>query len=62
MRALLEGWTMELAAPEITARELAQMRRLLPKMEASISLESVLTLQGTNRELNRPGFSGGFFT
>ena len=52
MRALLEGWAMELAAPEITARELTQMRKLLPKMEASISLESVLTLQGTNREFH----------
>jgi len=52
MRALLEGWAMELAAPEITARELTQMSKLLPKMEASISLESVLTLQGTNREFH----------
>jgi len=52
MRALLEGWAMELAAREITPRELAQMRKLLPKMDASISLESVLTLQGTNREFH----------
>lgn len=52
MRALLEGWAMELAAREITPRELAQMRKLLPKMGASISLESVLTLQGTNREFH----------
>jgi len=52
MRALLEGWAMELAAPEITARELTQMSKLLPKMEASIPLESVLTLQGTNREFH----------
>lgn len=43
---------MELAAPEITARELAQMRKLLPKMEGRISLESVLALQGTNREFH----------
>ncbi len=52
MRALLEGWAMELAAREITPRELAQMRKLLPKMDASISLDSVLTLQGTNREFH----------
>ena len=52
MRALLEGWAMELAAHTITSRELAQMRKSLPKMEASISLESVLTLQGTNREFH----------
>ena len=52
MRALLEGWAMELASLVITSSELAQMRRLLPKMEASISLESVLTLQGTNREFH----------
>ena len=39
MRALLEGWAMELAAREITPRELDQMRKLLPKMEASINLE-----------------------
>jgi len=43
---------MELAAREIAPGELAQMRKLLPKMEASISLESVLTLQGTNREFH----------
>ncbi len=52
MRGLLEGWAMELAACEITSEELTQMRKLLPKMEESISLESVLTLQGTNREFH----------
>lgn len=52
MRVLLEGWAMELAACEISPDELDRMRELLAQMEASISLESVMTLQGINRDFH----------
>ena len=52
MRALLEGWAMELAACEISPDELDRMRKLLAQMEAGISPESVMTLQGINRDFH----------
>lgn len=52
MRALLEGWAMELAAFEIGQKELDQMRELLPQVDGHTCLESVLALQETNREFH----------
>jgi DNA-binding GntR family transcriptional regulator len=52
MRALLEGWAMELAAFEISQDELDRMRELLLKMEANTRPESIQTLQGTNRQFH----------
>lgn len=52
MRILLEGWAMELAAAKITQEELAQMRALMPQIEASTSLESVMAFQGSNRDFH----------
>ncbi len=52
MRALLEGWAMELAAFQISHAELDRMRELLPQMEENTGPESVLTLQGINREFH----------
>ena len=52
MRALLEGWAMELAASEIGQEELDEMRGLLPQVDGHTGLESVLALQQTNREFH----------
>ncbi len=52
MRALLEGWAMELAAFEISQDELGRMRELLAKMEANTRPESIQTLQGINRQFH----------
>ena len=52
MRALLEGWAMELVALEIGQEELDRMRELLPEVDRHTGLESVLTLQETNREFH----------
>jgi len=52
MRILLEGWAMELAACEISPHELDRMRELLAQMEVSINPESVMTLQGINRDFH----------
>ncbi len=47
MRALLEGWAMELAVFEIRQEELDRMLELLPEVDGLTGLESVLTLQET---------------
>ncbi len=52
MRALLEGWAMELAASEISQEELDQMHHLLPQMEGKISSEALMALQGANRQFH----------
>ena len=52
MRALLEGWAMELAASEISQEELDQMRKLLPQIQAKISPEALVALQGENRQFH----------
>ena len=52
MRALLEGWAMELAAFEIGQEELDRMCVLLPQVDGHTGLESVLALQETNREFH----------
>jgi DNA-binding GntR family transcriptional regulator len=52
MRALLEGWAMELAASEISQDELDRMRELLLQMEADTRPELMQTLQGINRQFH----------
>ena len=52
MRAMLEGWAMELAASRITAEELDQMRSLLPKMDNNNALQSATAFQGYNRDFH----------
>jgi DNA-binding GntR family transcriptional regulator len=52
MRALLEGWAVELSALRISQDELDQMRELLLQMKESSSPESVPTLQGIHREFH----------
>ena len=52
MRTLLEGWAVELSALKISQDELDRMRELLPQMKENSNLESVLTLQGINREFH----------
>jgi DNA-binding GntR family transcriptional regulator len=52
MRALLEGWAMELAASEISQDELDRMRELLLQMEANARPDSTQTLQGINRRFH----------
>ena len=52
MRALLEGWAAELSASKISQGELDRMRELLPQMKENSNPESVLTLQGINREFH----------
>ena len=52
MRALLEGWAMELAASQISQEELDQMRELLSEMEAKESPVALITLQGANRQFH----------
>jgi DNA-binding GntR family transcriptional regulator len=52
MRVLLEGWAMAAAACRISPDELDRMRELLAQMEASTGPESVMTLQGINRDFH----------
>lgn len=52
MRAMLEGWAVEIAATGITAQELDQMRRLIPKMNSSDALQSAAAFQGYNRDFH----------
>ena len=52
MRALLEGWAVELSALRISQDELDRMRELLPQMEAKNSPEWSTALQGANRQFH----------
>ena len=52
MRVLLESWAMEVAASQIGPDELDRMWELLAQMEDSINPESVMTLQGINRDFH----------
>jgi DNA-binding GntR family transcriptional regulator len=49
MRAVLEGWAAELAAGQITASELAELRRLLPASYVSADPASVERARQGNR-------------
>jgi len=52
MRALLEGWAVELSGLLISQAELDRMRELLPQMAENSNPESAMTLQGLNREFH----------
>ena len=52
MRAMLEGWAVEIAASRITVEELERMRTLIPKMDSSDALQSAASFQGYNRDFH----------
>jgi DNA-binding GntR family transcriptional regulator len=52
MRAMLEGWAVEIAATRITGEELDRMRRLIPKMNSTDALQSAAAFQGYNRDFH----------
>jgi DNA-binding GntR family transcriptional regulator len=52
MRAMLEGWAVEIAASIIASEELDQMRSLIPKMNNSDALQSAASFQGYNRDFH----------
>jgi len=52
IRALLEGWAMELAASKITTHELDQMRQLLPQTAANEDPNSVILAREVNRQFH----------
>jgi DNA-binding GntR family transcriptional regulator len=52
MRAMLEGWAVEIAASTIASEQLDQMRRLIPKMNNTNTLQSAASFQGYNRDFH----------
>jgi DNA-binding GntR family transcriptional regulator len=52
MRAMLEGWAVEIAASTIAFEELDRMRRLIPKMNSDDALQSAAAFQGYNRDFH----------
>jgi len=52
MRAMLEGWAMEIAASRIASEEIHRMRTLIPKMNSNNALQSAASFQGYNRDFH----------
>lgn len=52
MRAMLEGWAMEIAASRIVSEEIHRMRTLIPKMNNNNALQSAASFQGYNRDFH----------
>jgi DNA-binding GntR family transcriptional regulator len=52
LRALLEGWAVELAAEKLSSKDLEKMRRLLPATVPTGKADSIDTVRRANRDFH----------